>query len=148
MTTDVQQSFKGSAADKLVQNQKWKAQQSNRPKIYCSNNALDNVYLFTYLVSKFAADGQQSFDIETRIAMAYNRCGELRNMFDSAFLGKRLKLRLYIAAVVSVITYGCESWFLTPKVMTKLNGANSKILARIMGTSIRAEARSTTSHFI
>ena len=45
------------------------------------------------------------------------------------------------------MTYGCESWFLTPKVMTKLNGANSKMLARIMGTSIRAEARSTTSHF-
>ena len=47
--TCIKQSFMGSAADKLVQNQKWKAQQSNRPKIYCSNNALDNVYLFTYL---------------------------------------------------------------------------------------------------
>ena len=31
--------------------------------------------------------------------------------------------------------------------MTKLNGANSKMLARIMGTSIREEARSTTAHF-
>ena len=79
--------------------------------------------------------------------MAYNRCGELRQMFDSPFLTRRLKLRLYIAAVVSVMTYGCEAWFLTPKVMAKLNGANSRMLARIMGSSIREEARSATSHF-
>ena len=112
MAADKQQSFKGSVADKLVQNQKWKAQENDRPKIYCNNSVLDNVYLFTYLGSRFAADGQQSFDIESRIAMAYeyNRCGELRHKFDSPFLSRRLKLRLCIAAVVSVMTYGCESW--------------------------------------
>ena len=147
MTIDEKQSFSGRVADKLVKNQKWKEQQNVRPKIYCNNIALDNVYLFTYLGARFAADGQQAFDIEARIAMAYNRCGELRHMFDSPFLTNQLKLRLYIAAVVSVMTYGCESWFLTPKVMSKLNGVNSKMLARIMGTSIRAEARSVTSHF-
>ena len=147
MTIDETQSFSVSVADRLVKNQKWKEQQNVRPKIYCNNIALDNVYLFTYLGARFAADGQQAFDIETRIAMAYNRCGELRHMFDSPFLSNHLKLRLYIAAVVSVMTYGCEAWFITPKVMAKLNGANSKMLARIMGTSIRAEARSITSHF-
>ena len=130
-----------------MKNQKWKDQQQVRPKIYCNDTALDNVYIFNYLGSRFAADGQQSFDIESRIAMAYNRCGELRSMFDSPVLSSRLKLRLYVAAVVSVMTYGCESWFLTPKVMSKLNGANSKMLARIMGTSVRDEARSTTAHF-
>ena len=31
--------------------------------------------------------------------------------------------------------------------MAKLNGANSKMLARIMGTSVRNEARSATAHF-
>ena len=147
MTTDALQSFKGSTADKLVQKQKWKAQQETRPKIYCGNNALDNVFLFTYLGSRFAADGRQSYDIKSRIAMAFNRCGELRHMFDSPVLSNRLKLRLYIAAVVSVLTYGCESWFLNPKVMAKLNGANSKMLARIMGTCVRDEARSSTAHF-
>ena len=147
MTADLQQSFKGSVADKLVRHQKRKSQQEVRPKIYCNDSALDNVYLFTYLDAKFTADGQQSSDIEARIAMAYNRCGELRKMFDSPFLTRRLKLRLYIAAVVSVMTYGCEAWFLTPKVMAKLNGANSKMLVRIMGSSIREEARSATSHF-
>ena len=31
--------------------------------------------------------------------------------------------------------------------MSKLYGANSKMLTRIMGTSIREEIRSTTAHF-
>ena len=68
-------------------------------------------------------------------------------MFDSSILSKCLKLRLYVAAVVSVMTYGCEYWFLTPEVMTKLNGVNSKMLERFMRTSIRDEARSVTTHF-
>ena len=147
MTVDEEQCFKGSIADKLVKNQKWKEKQDVRSKIYCNDSALDNVYLFTYLGVRFAADGQQSFDIESRIAMTYNRCGELSQMFDSPLLSSRLKLRLYVDAVVSVMTYGCEAWFLTPKIMSKLNGANSKMLARIMGTSIREETRSVTAHF-
>ena len=72
MTVDEEQCFKGSNADKLVKNQKWKEQQDVRPKIYYNDSALDNVYLFTYLGTRFAADGQQSFDIESRIVMAYN----------------------------------------------------------------------------
>ena len=48
MTADLQQSFKGSVADKLVRHQKRKSQQEVRPKIYCNDSALDNVYVFTY----------------------------------------------------------------------------------------------------
>ena len=110
---------------------------------------MDNVYLFTHLGPRFAADGQQTFDIKVRIVMTHNRCGELRHMFDSPFLNNRLKLRLYITAVVSVMTYGCESWFLTPKVMTQLNGVNMNMLTHIMGTDtiIMSERRSPTTHF-
>ena len=86
MTVDEQQTFKGSVADKLVRRKKWKEQQDVRPKIFCNGTALDNVYIFTYLGSRFAADGQQAFDIESRIAMTFNRCGELRHMFDSPCL--------------------------------------------------------------
>ena len=68
-------------------------------------------------------------------------------MFDSPLLRSRLKLRLYVVVVVSVMTYGCEAWFLTSKIMSKLNGTNTKMLARIMGTSIREESRSVTDHF-
>ena len=47
------------------------------------------------------------------------------------------------------MTYGCEAWTLSEKVMRKLNGANSQMLSRITGQTVRQEARScTTSHDI
>ena len=45
--------------------------------------------------------------------MVFNRCGKLREMFDSPILIKCLKLRLYVTAVVLVMTYGCESWMVS-----------------------------------
>ena len=54
-----------------------------------------------------------------------------------------------IVAVCSLITYGCEAWTLSEKVMRQLNGANSQMLSRITGQTVRQEARScTTSHDI
>ena len=78
---------------------------------------------------------------------AMSRCGQLGHLFDSPDLGPWLKIRLYVAAVVSLLTYGCESWNLTEDVMRKLNGCNSRMLARITGRDVRSEARSTTSSF-
>ena len=50
-------------------------------------------------------------------------------------------------AVCSLLMYGCESWMLTNKVLRQLNGANSSMLARITGQSIREEARRATTSF-
>ena len=105
------------------------------------------MFRFPYLGGIFAADGLQEYDINVRVGKAMTRCGKLGHMFDSPDLGPWLKIRLYSAAVVSLLTYGCESWNLTQKVMRKLNGCNSQMLARITGRSVREEARSATASF-
>ena len=58
-----------------------------------------------------------------------------------------LKFRLYKAAVCSILTYGCETWRLTPPVMRQINGANSRMLSRLTGKSIPQEARATSCSF-
>ena len=55
---------------------------------------MENVFLFKYLGSIFAADDRQRFDIEARIARAKARCGKLRKIFDSKHICLKLKLRL------------------------------------------------------
>ena len=55
---------------------------------------------------------------------------------DAPKLSVGLKLHLYKAAVCSILTYGCETWRLTPSVMRRINGANSKMLARFTGKTI------------
>ena len=140
-----QQDFKGRLADKAVQIDKLVEQQALRPVVKCEGKSLENVFRFKYLGTVFAADGLQSHDIKQRIAKAMSRCGQLRHIFASPALSLHLKLRLYEAAVCSLLTFGCETWALTDKTMRTLNGANSRMLTHITGKSIRAEARPLTT---
>ena len=141
------QNFKGTLADKAVQKGKLKSQQDTRPIVHCEGKALENVFTFKYLGSLFAANGQHSYDIKARIAKAQVRCGQLRSIFDSPKLNVQLKIRLYIAAICSLMTFGSETWDLTPAACRLLNNANSLMLARITGKSIREEARTCTTSF-
>ena len=130
-----------------MQAAKREVQQKSRPLVFCEGKKIKNVDLFQYLGSLFASDGDQQTDIKARIAMAMTRSGQLSHIFDSPEIGKRLKLRLYKVAICSLLMYGCESWVLTGKVLRQLNGANSSMLARITGQSIREEARRATTSF-
>ena len=144
---DKEQNFVGTLAEEKVQVCKLVQQQESRPVIQCEGDDLENVFRFKYLGSVFTADAKQIYDIKTRIVKAFARCGKLRNVFDAQTIPVKLKLRLYQAAVCSIMTYGCENWRLTPPIMRKLNGANSKMLSRLTGKSIPQEARSATCSY-
>ena len=105
------------------------------------------MFSFPYLGTAIAANADQMHDIKLRINKAMIRCGALRHVLDSNSLSVKLKIRLYIAAVVSVMTYGCETWVLSPQAMRTLNGANSRMLARFTGKTIPQEARAATASY-
>ena len=115
--------------------------------VNCEDTPLENVFRFKYLGSVFTADGLQLYDVKERIAKSFAACGRLRHIFDSPALNIGIKLRLYVAAVCSVLTYGCETWDLNMATMRRLNNANSKMLARITGRSIPTEARPATTSY-
>ena len=113
----------------------------------CENKPLKNVFTFKYLGTLFTADGLHSYDIKAKIARAYERCGQLRKIFDSPALNIQLKLRIYIAGVCSLITFGSETWNLSPRELRRLNNANSVMLSRITGKSFQEEARACSTSF-
>ena len=55
-----------------------------------------------------------------------------------------LKLRLYAAAVLSVLIYGCEAWVMTDKVCRSICGWNSRRVAFINDREIRDEFKDPT----
>ena len=55
-------------------------------------------------------------------------------------LHPRLKMRLYVSAVCSIMIYGSEAWILDAATQRALNGANSKMVSQITGRTIREEA--------
>ena len=141
------QSFEGRLVDGAVHVSKLVKLQESRPAVHCDEKILDNVFRFSYLGTIFAANGLQSYDVDARVAMAMSRCGKLRHILDSPHIPLKAKLRLYEAAVCSLLTYGCETWNLDAHTIRRLNGANSTMLARFTGQSIPAEARPTTTSF-
>ena len=141
------QSFAGTCADRKVREDKVEAAQALKAKVICEDRELKNVARFKYLGSIFSADGSQGFDLRRRIGMAMNRCGTLRHVLDSNGVPLSLKLKIYAAAVVSIMTYGCEAWNLDERTRAQLNGANARCLSRFTGKSSHEEASKTKRTF-
>ena len=72
--------------------------------------------------------------------MAQQRHGKMRHIWHANELHPRLRMRLYVCAVLSIMVYGSEAWRLTTEVKRAINGANSKMVAVITGRTIREEA--------
>ena len=79
-----------------------------------------------------------------RLAIAKKIFSKLFSVWDSKELSVELKLRLYTAGIVSIVTYGVEAWDMDDKVVTRLRGWNSRCLHMITGRSYREEATSPT----
>ena len=95
------QDFSNRLADSAVKLNKMKDAQKGRTPIVCAGKNLENVFIFKYLGTLFAADGRQSYDIKRRIALAMTRCGKLRHIFSSPCISLNLKLRLNFIGEVS-----------------------------------------------
>ena len=132
------------AAERKAKEAKKEAQQAKLPKVKWAPDPVKNCWQFEYLGAVFQADGSQMPDVRRRVAMAKQRHGKMRHVWKSRKLHPRLKLRLYIAGVCSVMVYGSETWMLTPAVRRLLNGANSQMVAIITDKTIREEATEAT----
>ena len=126
---------------------KRKMQQDSLPKVRWGDTEADNCWLFKYLGSVFEAGGSHMPDVKRRIAMAVARFGKLRHVWQRKELHLNLRLRLYKAAVCSILTYGSEAWNLTAAVRRALNGANSRMLSVITGKTAHEEASPATRTF-
>ena len=141
------QDFRHRKAETAAKTQKLKDAQGHKEKVGCDGKSLENIFLFKYLGSIFAANGSHEHDVTRRITLAMKRSGQLRNIFDSPDIPLATKLNIYKSAVMSLMTYGCEAWALTPAIQARINGANSRCIARITGRSVHSEASPRTQTF-
>ena len=72
--------------------------------------------------------------------MARVRAGKLRHIWSATQLTMTLKMRLYISACCSILTYGSEAWCLDERTCKALRGANSQMLSIITGKTPHQEA--------
>ena len=89
---------------------------------------LDKVEDFKYLGAWMNSTEK---DIKTRKAAAWRACGKLSQLWKAKTLSRKLKERLFIATVESVLLYGCEAWTVTPKISKRLDGCYTRMLRSV-----------------
>ena len=113
-------------------------------EVRIEGHKLANAFDFTYLGYVASADGNIMTPIQERMKKAAFRYSSLGHIWKSKEIGMALKLRLYAAAVLSVLIYGCEAWVMTDKVCRSICGWNSKRVAFINDREIRDEFKDPT----
>ena len=112
--------------------------------LHLGDHELTNVYNFKYLGHWFTADGNKRLAVTVRMGEAKNRFGILRNIWEGEMFPEAAKIKLFEAAVVSVLLYGCEAWELDDKLMASLRGWSARCMTWITGRSIREECVDAT----
>ena len=75
-------------------------------------------------------------DFHVRKALAWSSCHKLQKIWNSA-LSRKLKVRLFIATVESVLLYGSEAWTITKTLQKKIDGCYTRMLRMSLGISWR-----------
>jgi exonuclease III len=130
---------KGSKAERTVMTKMQQDAQSRLPKVFCEGEQLENVFDFVYLGSGIQADGDEEVDPDRRMAIAKSSFFDLGDVWKASDVGTGLKLRFYAAGIISILTYGAETWLLTDRLVSRLRNWNARCLSRITGRSVREE---------
>jgi hypothetical protein len=129
----------GTRAERLVISKRKKRAMEARGKVLMESEPLKHAFTFTYLGYDFRADGKAEHAIEERMRKAALRFSRMCHIWRSKELDTTLKLRLYAAAVASVLVYGCEAWPITEKVTKWVGAWNARRLSFITDREIRDE---------
>ncbi|KAI8514657.1 hypothetical protein Bbelb_072480 [Branchiostoma belcheri] len=90
-------------------------------------STLEKVEDFKYLGSHMESTAK---DINSRKAAAWRACNKMDKIWKSD-LSSKLKTRLFLSTVESVLLYGCEAWTVTPKLEKQLDGCYTRMLRRV-----------------
>ena len=83
-----------------------------RSTVLMNGERLEEVKSFKYLGSIISSEGDSTEKIRTRINLAILAIAKLKKIWSNNNIKTATKILLYESLVVSVLTYGCESWTL------------------------------------
>ena len=98
-----------------------------------SGETIKEVDNFKYLGAWTASS---EADIKVRKAMAWSACNKLDKIWSSK-LPRRIKTRLFMATVESVLLYGSETWTLTKTMSKRIDGCYTRLLRKALNVSWR-----------
>ena len=93
---------------------------------------VDQVSNFVYLGANISGDGTIQRDLEIRIQRANGAFNQLWKIWNSRTIRTPTKIRIYKAAVMTILLYGAEVWNTTKKQMKRFEVFHQTSLRRIL----------------
>ena len=81
-------------------------------------------------------------DFEIRKALAWSSCHKLQKIWKSN-LSRKLKIKLFLATVESVLLYGSETWTINKTLQKRLDGCYTRMLRMALNISWKAKLTNT-----
>ena len=96
--------------------------------INIENKEIEQDRSFKYLVSTVCTDSTIEEEIKERIALGNKTFFANKKIFQSKFISKNAKLKLYFSVIRPLVTYACETWILEETITNRLMVFERKIL--------------------
>ena len=96
---------------------------------------LEEVTSSKYLGSILSSERDSTEEIRTRINLATSAIAKLKKIWSNNNIKTAAKIRLCKSLVVSVLTYGCESWTLKAESKRRIAAYEIKYFRRIVKIS-------------
>ena len=100
--------------------------------ITIDGTTVEQVTEFTYLGATVTSDGRLDRELTLRIGKATGAFNQLNNIWKNKNIGLKTKMRVYRAAVTTILTYGCEVWNTTITQERRLEAFHQYCLRRIL----------------
>ena len=97
-----------------------------------NENEIEDVNTFTYLGGVVTSTGGCDEDITNRLGKAKAQFGRLRKIWNSSKFSIQTKVKLYNSLVLSVLTYGSETWKTTEHDKKKLDTFQNRCLRQML----------------
>ena len=106
----------------------------HEPHIFVNDEPLKATDSFTYLGSTLSREANIDVEVNNRLFKANSAFGRLRKkVWDRRGISQETKLKVYMAVVLTVLLYACESWTVYSRHARKLNRFHTKCLRIILG---------------
>ncbi|XP_078700049.1 uncharacterized protein LOC144926882 [Branchiostoma floridae x Branchiostoma belcheri] len=100
--------------------------------IKVEGSQVEQVSRFTYLGTTFSSDGTTDSELSNRIQKASGAFNQLGKIWNNRNILDATKLRIYEAAVITILTYGSEVWITTQAQVNRLETFHQRCLRRIL----------------
>ena len=105
----------------------------HEPQIFVNDEPLKATDSFTYLGSNLSREANIDVEVNNRHSKANSAFGRLRKkVWDRRGISQETKLKVYMAEVLTVLLYACESWTAYSRHARKLNHFHTKCLRIIL----------------